>query len=109
MRKKMATSLLAALAVFTLNSPAWSTDYTTMTTEELNNVRGTLYNATEAERNAFRNEWQKRINQMTPEERTQYMGPGKGKGKGYGGGKGQGSGKGAGQGQGQGQGQGKNN
>ena len=102
MKKKITTSLLAALALFIMSSPALSADYTTMTTEELSNVRGTLYNAPEAERNAFRNEWQKRINQMTPEERTQYMGSGKGKGKGkgYGGGKGQGSGMGGGQGQG---------
>lgn len=106
MKKKMATSLLAALAVFTMSTPALSADYTTMTTEELSNLRGTLYNATEAERNSFRNEWQKRINQMTPEELSQYTGPskgaGKGKGKGYGGGSGM-SGS-----QGQGQGQGKN-
>lgn len=107
MKKKMATSILAALAVFAMSSSAFSADYTTMSTEELSNVRGTLYNATEAEKNAFRNEWQKRINQMTPEERTQYMGQGKGagKGKGYGGEKGQGSGSG----KGGGQGQGKNN
>ncbi len=78
MKKKMTTSLLAVLAVFTMSSSAFSADYTTMSTEELSNVRGTLYNATEAERNTFRNEWQKRINQMTPEERTQYMGSGKG-------------------------------
>jgi len=104
MKKKMATSLLAVLAVFTMSSSAFSADYTTMSTEELSNVRGTLYNATEAERNTFRNEWQKRINQMTPEERTQYMGSGKGawKSKGYGSGKGQGSGSGKGGGQGQG-------
>ena len=107
MKKKMATSLLAILAVFSMSSPAFSTDYSTMTTEELSNVRGTLYNATEAERNTFRNEWQKRINQMTPEEQAQYMGAGKGKGKGYGSGKGQESGMGGGQGKG-GQGQGKN-
>ncbi len=104
MKKKMTTSLLAVLAVFTMSSSAFSADYTTMSTEELSNVRGTLYNATEAERNTFRNEWQKRINQMTPEERTQYMGSGKGawKSKGYGSGKGQGSGSGKGGGQGQG-------
>ena len=108
MKKKMATSLLAILAAFTMSSSAFSADYTTMSTDELSNVRGTLYNATEAEKNTFRNEWQKRINQMTPEERTQYMGSGKGAGKGKGQGYGAGKGQGAGMGSGQGQGQGKN-
>jgi hypothetical protein len=54
---------------------AMATDYSTMTTAELSEIRGTLYNATEEERMAFRQEWQSRLNEMTPAERQQYAGP----------------------------------
>lgn len=66
--------LVCCLAM--LSMPAFAaTDYSTMTTEELAARRGTMQNATEEERNAFRNEWRERIRNMNPEERQQYMGP----------------------------------
>lgn len=110
MYKKLIFSLAIIAAVFTIYANAHSMDYSAMTTEELSTLRGTLSNASEAERNAFRSEWQKRVNQMTPEELEQYTGPpaGKGSGKGYGKGKG-GYGKGKGTGMGTGSGQAGNN
>ncbi len=62
-------------------------DYSQMTTEELNNLRGTV--ATE-DRDAFRAEMQSRMQAMTPEERQTYradrgnkgQGPRDGSGKG---------------------------
>ncbi len=82
---------------------AMATDYSAMTTTELNEIRGTLYNATEEEQAAFRQEWQSRLSEMTPTERQQYAGPpanapgpGPQDGTGQGMGKGMGSGKGGG-------------
>ena len=45
-----------------------------MSTEELSKIRRTLQSATEQERQNFRQEWQNRVGEMTPEERQQYMG-----------------------------------
>lgn len=75
-------------------------DYSQMTMEELNNLRGTI--AVE-ERDAFKSEMQSRMQSMTPEERAQYrtdrgqgMGKklqdGSGQGKMHRGSKGQGQG-----------------
>lgn len=61
---------------------AYAADYRSMTTEELRALRGTMYNATEAERNAFRNEWRNRVQQMTAEERKAYNASSPGKGTG---------------------------
>ena len=88
-------------------------DYSSMSTEELSKLRGTMYNATQEDRDAFRTEWTERINQMTPEDKERYLGSaggvgqgnragsglgdGTGRGKG-GGGNGQGASQGAGQG-----------
>jgi hypothetical protein len=88
---------------------ALATDYSTMTTAELSEIRGTLYDATEEERAAFRQEWQSRLTEMTPAERQEYAGPpanapgpgsqdgaGNGTGKGMGMGEGMGAGNGSG-------------
>jgi hypothetical protein len=70
-------------------------DYSTYTTEQLSEMRGTMQNATAEERNAFRNEWQSRMQAATPEERA-AMRNSNGQGKRYGSGNGtcDGSGKG---------------
>jgi len=89
-------SLLAS--VLFLGGTVWATtDYSQYTTEELSKMRGTMRNASEEEREAFREEWQKRMQQMSPEERQKYVGPpanaprdgqgyryGQGKGRGHG-------------------------
>ena len=62
------------LAVFLLSAvPVLASgDYSNMNNEELNSVRGTMRNADETERNAFRTEWQQRMQNMSSEERQQY-------------------------------------
>jgi hypothetical protein len=85
MRQILSTSaLLCALGLAA--GTAWAaTDYSAMTTEELAAKRGAMQNATVEERNAFHNEWQKRIQQMQPEDRQKYMqGQGAGMGQGSG-------------------------
>lgn len=87
----------AVLTLGLLTIPAWGADYGGYSPEELAAMRGTMRNASAQERNAFRQEWQKRIRSMTQEERQQYMGrpanaPGGGSGYGYGQGRGRGQG-----------------
>lgn len=111
----MVCGLLIAVAML------WAADYSTYTTDELAALRGTLRNASEQEREAFRAERQERLQNMTPEERQEYLGPpenrpadgqgdklnapqsgygqnqqaggGGGRGRGFGGGRGKGGGK----------------
>jgi len=45
-----------------------------MSNEELSNTRGSMQEASEQERNAFRSEWQQRTQSMTSEEQQQYTG-----------------------------------
>lgn len=61
----LACTALPALAV---------NDYSQYTTEQLSQMRGTMQNNNAAEHEAFRNEWQKRVQNMTQEERQQYFG-----------------------------------
>lgn len=76
-----------------------------MTNEELAAQRGSMKQSTVEERNAFQNEWQSRVQKMSPEERQKVMGQpdnaprdgsgqknGQGQGKGSGAGMGSGSG-----------------
>jgi len=71
---KKAALVLASLTM--LSTPVWAgTDYSSMTTEELSQIRGTLRDASQEERDAFRAEWQKRMLEMTQEERQNYIGP----------------------------------
>ena len=102
---------LGAILAFSLLSAAtlaWAaTDYSAMTNEELAAKRGSMKQSTAEERNAFQNEWQNRVQQMSPEEKQKAMGQpenaprdgsgqkngqGQGKGSGSGGGMGSGSG-----------------
>ncbi len=71
-----------------LVAAAWSADYSSMSTDELLKLRGTL---SQSERPAFKAEMQKRMQSMTPEQRQQMMqGRGMGQGKGMGQGRGMG-------------------
>lgn len=65
-----------AISLAMMSIPAFAaTDYSSLTTEELAAMRGTMQNATEEDHNAFRHEWQERIRNMSPEERQNYAGP----------------------------------
>ena len=99
MKRCLKTSLISsALCLLFLPSDALCTDYQKMTTKELSELRGTMYNASQEDRDAFRAEWTKRLEQMTSEEKEQFLGAGGGRGKGsrMGNGLGDGSGKGKG-------------
>lgn len=98
--------VLTTLVVLTLLTGAQAADYESMSTQELSQLRGTMYNKSDEERDAFRSVWQQRINRMSEEEKAKYLGSGSGRGQGNrsGTGLGDGTGKGRGNGQ-QGQGQ----
>jgi len=63
------------LAALLFAVSAFGADYSAYSTEELSKMRGTLYNASTEEREAFRTEWQKRLQEMTPDQRRSYTGP----------------------------------
>lgn len=89
-KTRMAVVLLAGCML--LAGSAWAVDYSKMSTPQLSQMRGQMYNASQADWNAFHQEWWKRMGQMSPEERAQYMGPGM-RGGGYGMGYGRGRGR----------------
>jgi hypothetical protein len=64
----LAGSLLSATLAFA------ATDYSAMTNEELAAKRGSMKQSTVEERNAFQNEWQNRVQKMSPEERQKAVG-----------------------------------
>ncbi len=88
------TSLLAGLFCQSVSAA----DYASMTTEQLSALRGTMYDSPAQEREAFRNEWLKRIEQMTEAQKQHYLGSGTGRGMGSRGGAGIGDGSGRGRG-----------
>ncbi len=71
---------LIVFAFFSVISYAWAVDYSSMSTEELSKLRGTMQSASQADRDAFHAEWSNRFNQMTPAERENYMSQGTGMG-----------------------------
>lgn len=98
--------VLTALVVLTMLTMAQAADYQSMSTQELSQLRGTMYNKSQEERDAFRAEWQSRINKMSEEEKANFLGSGSGRGQGNRSGTGLGDGTGRGRGNGlQGQGQ----
>jgi len=72
MRRNLIIILVLGLGILAGN--AFAEDYSQYATEELANMRGTLQDASEEERDAFRTEWQKRVQDMTSEERQKYVG-----------------------------------
>ena len=50
------------------------TDYSSMTNEELSAMQGTLRDADQADRDAFRAEWLNRTKSITPEEKQSAFG-----------------------------------
>ncbi|WP_141674210.1 hypothetical protein [Dissulfuribacter thermophilus] len=69
-------SLMIATGVYA------ASDYSNYSIDELANMRGTLKNATQEERNAFRAAWQEKIRALSPEERQAYTRGGQGSGPG---------------------------
>jgi hypothetical protein len=90
MKKRMNKIGMALIGLSLIVTPVWAaTDYTSMPTEELSKLRGTMQNSTQEEHTAFQQEWQSRVQQMMPDERQQYKGkpanaPQDGSGKQYG-------------------------
>jgi hypothetical protein len=84
MTRKMKMFGLALLALCFASFNAWAVDYSTMSTEELSKLRGTMQTASQAERDAFHAEWSSRVDQMTTSEKQEYMGAGRGMGDGSG-------------------------
>lgn len=69
---RISTILAGSLLTATL---AWAaTDYTAMTNEELAAQRGSMKQSTVEERAAFQNEWQNRVQKMSPEEKQKATG-----------------------------------
>ena len=95
---KVATLVFIGLLSLASYSPA--ADYSSMTTEELSQLRGTLQTASQEERDAFRSEWLERVESMTVAERQAYGSPGNGYGNGKGNAAGAGSANGTGSGSG---------
>lgn len=70
------------IAIAVLTSAAFATDFSQMSIEEMVNMRGSV---PVADRPAFQEEMQKRMQSMTPQERQKYKGMrGQGQGKGMG-------------------------
>jgi len=90
--KTMKKAVLAICCLLMVAGAAWAVDYSKLSTDELSRMRGTLYNASQEDWNAFHAEWQKRLGKMTVEQRQQYMGPGRGMGRGMAMGRGMGRG-----------------
>jgi len=68
------TAILMSIMALSATTVWAATDYSAMSNEELSAVRGTLHSSSQEERNAFRTEWQQRVQKMTPEEQQQYIG-----------------------------------
>ncbi|MGD2062126.1 MAG: hypothetical protein PVF51_00945 [Nitrospirota bacterium] len=82
--KRFLAGMGTAAVVLTL-APAtgWAADYSSYSTDELMALRGTLRDAPAEEREQFRTEVQKRIQEMSPEELAAYgFGPRAGMGSG---------------------------
>ncbi|MEI8033041.1 MAG: periplasmic heavy metal sensor [Chlorobiaceae bacterium] len=73
MKKKMMLMMMAA-GVIGFNTAFAAADYSRYSDEELAKLRGTMRNAAPEERSAYHDEWQKRVSEMGPDDRMQYMG-----------------------------------
>ncbi len=66
--------MIMAAGVIGFNTAFAAADYSRYSDEELAKLRGTMRNAAPEERNAYHDEWQKRLREMGPDDRMQYMG-----------------------------------
>ncbi len=114
MRTKTLKTIIATGAIIFATSAFAVTDYSKYSLQELAQMRGTMMQKSQEERDAFRAAWQEKMRNATPEERQTYM-RGRGRGNCNGSGmqsgsystnstrRGQGYGRGYGRGRGQGQ------
>ncbi len=81
---KIQLFFVAVFLMVTLFSiPVFATDYSSMDTDELSQLRGTFKDADSEERQAFRDEWHSRVSEMSREDRRTYKVKVKGKRKGF--------------------------
>jgi hypothetical protein len=66
--------IILVLALAILSGNAFAEDYSHYTTEELANMRGILQDASQEERDAFKAEWLRRLQNMTSKEKQKYTG-----------------------------------
>ena len=90
MNKQMGRLAVTLFGALLIASPVIGADYSSMTNEQLSALRGTFGTASPEEHAAFQQEWQSRLQEMTPAERQQYAGkpenaPQNGSGNQYGG------------------------
>ncbi len=74
MKKRINKIGMALIGLSLIVTPVWAADYSSMTTEELSSLRGTMRETSQEEHTAFQQEWQNRVQQMPADERQQYMG-----------------------------------
>lgn len=87
---KLATFKTALIAgALLLAVPALAADYSSYSMQELSQMRGTMMDKSQEEKEAFRNAWRQKMQNATPEERAEYSSS-RGKGQGYGQGQGMG-------------------
>jgi len=69
LQRRCIAVVLLSLFVF---STSWAIDYTKLSSEELFEFRGAVKNGPEAEQKVYEQEWQKRLDAMTEEEKKRY-------------------------------------
>lgn len=73
MKKNWTTKLLvAATCALFVAGPVMATDYSSYTLQELSQMRGSMMDKSQEERNAFRDAWRQKMQEASPEERAQY-------------------------------------
>jgi hypothetical protein len=72
MKALSATALTIALILAGSSAALAARNFSDLTNDELAAVRSTMKNESEETREAFRNEWHKRIAAMSPEERERF-------------------------------------
>ncbi len=83
--KQLTIRTLAVAGALCLAIPAFATDYTGYSLQQLSQMRGTMMHKSQADREAFRNAWREKMKAATPGERTAFAhGGGNGRGYGYG-------------------------
>jgi Spy/CpxP family protein refolding chaperone len=72
--KKHVMMMMRSAVMLAASVPASATDYSRLSNDDLARMRGTMRNASAEERSAYRDEWQKRVASMRPEERQALTG-----------------------------------
>jgi hypothetical protein len=83
MKKNMTTIIILAGLLF-LPAYGFATDYSRYTLEELSQMRGTMQNASDEDRSAFRDAWRAKMQNASAEDRQSMRGNGRKQGNRYG-------------------------